>query len=63
MEIELIGIIVLFIIFIIAGYFMFKNNKKQGATTIQQFVGKKRGDLCSSNEMCASNKCLNNVCY
>jgi hypothetical protein len=51
-----------FVILIIAAFFIYQRNKKNGATLAQQYVGKKFGELCTSNAMCGSNKCVNNVC-
>jgi len=63
---EIIIVIVISIIIIAgvitAGVFIYKRNKANGASLTQQFVGKKIGELCSSNEMCNSNKCVRNVC-
>jgi heme/copper-type cytochrome/quinol oxidase subunit 2 len=60
-------LIVLFITLIIAGVItaavlLYNKNKANGATLMQQYAGKKFGELCSSNDMCNSNKCRNNVC-
>jgi hypothetical protein len=60
--IYIFGIGLLFMFFIIVGYFMHQRNKKNGATLAQQYVGKKIGELCTGNAMCGSNKCVNNVC-
>ncbi len=57
-----IGVVFLFLLFMVAAYFISQRNKKNGATLAQQYVGKKFGELCTSNAMCGSNKCVNNVC-
>jgi hypothetical protein len=37
-------------------------SKDNSASTSQMFIGKKIGSLCSSDQMCASNKCRSSVC-
>ena len=65
-NLQIIFFIVLFIVIIAgvitAGVFIYKRNKANGASLTQQLVGKKIGELCSSNEMCNSNKCVRNIC-
>jgi hypothetical protein len=56
------GIIFLFICFLCVGYFMQKRQYDNGASTLQTHVGKKLGELCTSDAMCASNKCSRNIC-
>lgn len=59
----IIIISILFLAGIIAiGVLIYNKNKANGATLMQQYAGKKFGELCSSNAMCGSNKCVNNVC-
>jgi hypothetical protein len=58
----IIGVVFLFLLFMVAAYFIYQRNKKNGATLAQQYVGKKIGELCTGNAMCGSNKCVNNVC-
>ncbi len=58
----IIGAILLFVLFIVFAVFIYYRNKNNGSTLTQQFVGKKFGELCSSNAMCGSNKCINNLC-
>ena len=60
--IYIFGFGLFFVFFMIVGYFMYQRNKKNGATLAQQYVGKQIGDLCTSNAMCGSNKCVKNVC-
>ena len=65
-NLQIIIFIVVFIVIIAgvitAGVFIYKRNKANGASLTQQLVGKKIGELCSSNEMCNSNKCVRNIC-
>lgn len=59
-----VGGIILFIIFIgVVIYFSIKNTKDNGGSTAQALIGKKTGSFCTSDAMCASNKCNNyNIC-
>ena len=42
--------------------FLWKRALSNGATVAQVAVGKKIGELCTSNAMCGTNKCYKNVC-
>jgi hypothetical protein len=37
-------------------------SKDNNASTSQMLIGKKLGSFCSSDAMCASNKCSSNIC-
>lgn len=54
---------VLFVILIIA-FGVWSNNKARanGASWIQIYTGKKIGELCASDSMCSTNKCVNKFC-
>lgn len=55
-----IGIGVLVLAAVIGlGVFLMKRAYANGATTNQIYTGKKGGESCSSNAMCATNKCVN----
>ena len=56
------GILILGIIAVVI-YFSIQNTKNNGGSITQAFVGKKTGSMCTSNSMCASNKCNKyNIC-
>jgi uncharacterized membrane protein len=60
----IIGIfIVVSLVIIIILYFVNKKARDNGASWVQIFTGKDIGSLCSSDAMCKSNKCKNNLCY
>jgi hypothetical protein len=54
-----IGVIAAIIWF---GVYIFNRSKDNGASVTQMYVGKKPGELCTSDAMCATNKCRNNFC-
>jgi hypothetical protein len=60
----MIGVIIFFIIIIgVIIYFVIKNTKDNGGSAAQALIGKKIGEFCTSNAMCASNKCNKyNIC-
>lgn len=39
-----------------------KRSLSNGASATQVIVGKKIGELCTSDAMCGTNKCRNNIC-
>lgn len=51
-----------FVTFIILSILIYQRGKKNGASLAQQYVGKTFGQLCTSDAMCGSNKCVNKVC-
>jgi hypothetical protein len=53
-----IGIIIIVVTIIII-YFLVKNSQDNGSSVKQALVGKGIGSLCTSNDMCGSNKCNN----
>lgn len=55
-------IIAVIIGIILFGVFIFKKSSSNGASFTQMYVGKKIGELCTSDAMCGTNKCRNNVC-
>jgi cytochrome b subunit of formate dehydrogenase len=65
-DMELIMVICLSIIFIAAvtGLVIWgwKRSLSNGASATQVMVGKKIGELCTSDAMCGTNKCRNNIC-
>ena len=65
-DMELIMVICLSIIFIAAvtGLVIWgwKRALGNGASATQVMVGKKIGELCTSDAMCGTNKCRNNIC-
>ena len=42
--------------------FLWKRALGNGASATQVMVGKKIGELCTSDAMCGTNKCRSNVC-
>jgi len=63
----LLIIIIIISIIIVAGtialgVYTYKKSKANGATYLQQQVGKKIGEFCSSDAMCGTNKCKYNLC-
>ena len=65
-DMELIMVICLSIIFIVAvtGLVIWgwKRALGNGASVTQVMVGKKIGELCTSDAMCGTNKCRKNIC-
>lgn len=57
-----IFIIIALIGIILFGVFIYKKASNNGATFFQMFAGKKLGELCTSDAMCGTNKCVNNFC-
>ena len=55
-------VVIVIIILIIAGVFIFRKSSNNGASTAQMFIGRQIGDLCTSDDMCGTNKCRNNIC-
>lgn len=51
-----------FVTLIIIFVLIYQRSKKNGATLMQYFFGKGITSVCTSNGMCASNKCVNNFC-
>ncbi len=47
---------------ILFGIFIFRKSSANGASVLQMFIGKKIGDICTSDAMCGTNKCSNNIC-
>jgi hypothetical protein len=43
-------------------YYLWKRALNNGATVAQVYVGKKIGELCTSDAMCGTNKCRRNIC-
>ncbi len=56
-----IGILVLAGIIGLSVY-LWKRSLKNGASILQVYVGKKIGELCTNDAMCATNKCRKNIC-
>jgi hypothetical protein len=56
-----VGLIILGVI-IAVGVVLFNKSKENGASVSQMYVGKKIGELCTSDAMCGTNKCRLNVC-
>jgi hypothetical protein len=42
---------------IVITIFVIKKSNNNGSSSLQYLAGKKIGELCSSNGMCATNKC------
>jgi hypothetical protein len=55
-------IVILIIVFILVGVFIFRKSSDNGASTAQMFIGRQIGDVCTSDSMCGTNKCRNNIC-
>jgi hypothetical protein len=55
------GILFLAIMGVIS-YFLWQRALNNGATVAQISVGKKIGELCTSDAMCGTNKCRRNIC-
>jgi hypothetical protein len=54
---------ILFLVLIgVVSYFLWKRALNNGATVTQVYVGKKIGELCTSDAMCGTNKCRRNIC-
>jgi hypothetical protein len=51
-----------FVTLIILSILTYQRSKKNGASLEQQYVGKTFGQLCTSDAMCGSNKCVNKIC-
>jgi hypothetical protein len=47
---------------ILFGVFIFRKSSDNGASVLQMFIGKKIGGICTSDAMCGTNKCRNNIC-
>lgn len=57
------GIIFVIAIIVVIIYFSIKNSQDNGGSTAQALIGNKTGSFCTSNAMCASNKCSKyNIC-
>jgi hypothetical protein len=56
-----VGVIALALVIIIA-VFLWRRALGNGASINQVMVGKKIGELCTSDAMCGTNKCRLNVC-
>ena len=63
---EMITFIVVGVIVLALGIglavFLWKRALGNGASATQVMVGKKIGELCTSDAMCGTNKCRNNIC-
>lgn len=56
-----IGIIVLLAMGALVGW-LWNRALGNGASVTQVMVGKKIGEICTSNAMCGTNKCVRNIC-
>lgn len=54
--------IVVIIALILIGVFLFRKSSNNGASVPQMFIGRQIGELCTSDAMCGTNKCRNNIC-
>lgn len=58
----LIYLVCFFVTLIISFVLLFIKSKKNGATLMQYLFGKGITSVCTTNGMCASNKCVNSFC-
>ena len=59
----IVGVGIIFLALVIAlSVFLWKKALGNGASASQVMVGKKIGELCTSDAMCATNKCRSNIC-
>jgi hypothetical protein len=56
------GWIIILAIIGVVSYFLWQRALNNGATVAQVYVGKKIGELCTSDAMCGTNKCRRNIC-
>jgi hypothetical protein len=58
----IVAVLVLIVLLIIAGVWSNNKARANGASWVQIYTGKKIGELCASDAMCSTNKCVNKFC-
>jgi hypothetical protein len=58
----IVAVLIVIVLIIIAGVWSNNKARANGASWMQIYTGKKIGELCASDSMCSTNKCVNKFC-